>query len=245
MCNHFSEDWTTGDQLCVSHVSIFKDLTLVEMKEVVRVSIQKKFNKRDLIFRAEEPSDHLYVIHKGRVKVYRLSSSGKEQIIRILEAGDFMGELDLFTQSETSCYAEALEETEVCIFHQKDIYKLMLRHPIIAIKILKELSTRLNETERIIEEVAGQDVEKRAASYLIHLVSEVRPSVSQPLKVILPFSKRDLASYIGTSSETLSRKLTIFQQRGWIKQSGQRTIFILNYRSLCMMAGKINPISIT
>jgi CRP/FNR family transcriptional regulator, anaerobic regulatory protein len=229
---------TDINKICVSKVPIFNDLSLLEMHEVAKVTVQKRFHKKDFIFRAEELSEHLFIIHKGSVKIYRLSDSGKEQIIRILEPGDFAGELSLFTQNDTTCYAEALEETEICMIYQKDIYDLILRHPTISLKILKELSNRLNQTERLIEEVNVQDVEKRTATYLINLASKEAADFStEPIKVTLPMSKKDLASFIGTSRETLSRKLSAFQHKGWINQSGQRNIIILNYNHLRMIAG--------
>ncbi|HET7657378.1 MAG TPA: helix-turn-helix domain-containing protein, partial [Bacillales bacterium] len=103
----------------------------------------------------------------------------------------------------------------------------------ISIKILEELSTRLNDTEMLMEEINAVDVERRVATYLINLVSKKEDDpISHPIRIVLPMSKTDLASFIGTSRETLSRKLSGFQQKGWIDQTKQRTITILRYNEL-------------
>lgn len=237
-CQHCICD-TKANEMCVLNVPIFNQLSLQELEEIAKVSVQKSYRKKELIFRAGEPSEQLFIIHKGRVKIYRLSVTGKEQLIRILEAGDFMGELALFSQAESSCYAEALEETEVCLFYKKDIQELIVKYPSISLKLLEELSDRLNETEKLFEEVNVEDVEQRTASYLINLAANQGTRFSsEPIKITLPVSKQDLASYIGTSRETLSRKLSTFQRKGWIRQSGQRTITILKYNRLRNEAGE-------
>lgn len=217
-------------KLCISLVPIFNHLKEEEMLEIVKTSRDKKYQKGQLIFQAGSSSEHLYIVHKGRVKIYRLGESGKEQLLRILEPGDFMGELSLFTKETLTSFAEAMEETEICSIHQSDLKDILLSKPVISLKILEEFSKRLNETEKIIERLSSQDAEKRLASYLIELSYGIADAGAT--EITLPMSKRDLASYIGMTQETLSRRLSSFQDNGWIKQSGQRKIFILDRESI-------------
>lgn len=235
---HKCECQTGPNNLCVSKVPIFNQLTNEELREISKLTFQRKFRKKEIILRAEERPDHLYIIHKGGVKIYRLTAAGKEQLVRVLKAGDFMGELSLFTREESPSFAETLEETEICMISRRDMHDLVVKYPSISLKILEEISTRLNQTEMLLEEVNVEDVERRVASYLVKLVQSRTSHPSADMKkIVLPLSKQDLASLIGMSRETLSRKLSLFQQRGWIRQSGQRTITILNYKSLEKTAG--------
>ena len=206
---------------CIEKVPIFSNLTTEEKIEVSMTTIHREYKKGETIYIEGELSENLFVINKGKVKISKLSEEGKEQIIRILYEGDFMGELSLFTQSPLMNNAEALEITSVCIVDSKKINELIEKRPGISLKIMKELSSRLEKTERLIESLGLGDVEQRVAEILLKL--------SDDNNIInLSISKKDLAAHIGMSQETLSRRLSNFQEEGWIRQEGQRKIIILN-----------------
>jgi len=161
------------------------------------------------------------------VKIYQIFESGKEQLLRILEPGEFMGEMALFTEKDMDSYAEAMETTEICAIHRNDMQELMNEYPTIAIKILEQFSNRLDETEKLVGTLSSKDVEMRTASYLIDLAEKM-----QTEEVVLPMSKKELASFLGTTRETISRRLSTFQTNGWIEQVGHRNIKILNKDAL-------------
>lgn len=222
-------------KLCVSLVPIFNHLEHSEQVEIAKASRSKTYEKREVIFQAGDPSEYLYIVHKGKVKIYNLSESGKEQLIRILEPGDFMGELAIFTDEWLTSYAETTERTEICAIHKNDLQEMLKEKPAISFKLLAESSKRLMSAEKAIERLSSQDVEMRLGSYLLELAENKRAST--PLKIMLPMSKKDLASYIGTSQETLSRRLTVFEEKGWIRQTGQRKIEILDLEALDKLGG--------
>ncbi|WP_164670771.1 Crp/Fnr family transcriptional regulator [Virgibacillus doumboii] len=223
-------------QLCVSLVPIFNHLEYSEQEEIAKASRSKTYDKKEVIFQAGDPSEYLYIVHKGKVKIYNLSESGKEQLIRILEPGNFMGELAVFTDEWLTSYAETIERTEICAIHKNDLKELLEDKPAISFKLLAESSKRLMSAEKTIERLSSQDVEMRVASYLLEL-AENATTLTTPLKVTLPMSKKDLASYIGTSQETLSRRLAGFEEKGWIHQTGQRKIEILDMDELIKLGG--------
>lgn len=138
-----------------------------------------------------------------------------------------MGELALFTKKTLDSYAEAMEKTEICAIHRDDMQKLMKENPSIAIKILEQFSNRLDQTEKLVGNLSTKDVETRTASYLIELANN-----NHSMEFKLPMSKKDLASFLGTTSETISRRLSSFQTNGWIEQKGQRQIRILDKEAL-------------
>src|SRR5690625_4406286 len=97
-------------QLCVAKVPFFNHLNDDEMLKIVEKSLHRQFKKEETIYNDGDPLDYLYIVHKGRVKIYQLFASGKEQLLRIVEPGEFMGELALFTENTLDSYAEALED---------------------------------------------------------------------------------------------------------------------------------------
>ncbi|MFD1851210.1 Crp/Fnr family transcriptional regulator [Oceanobacillus bengalensis] len=222
-CNH----GVSMNQLCVSKVPFFNHLAMDEMLKITEMSRHVNFKKGETIFREGDPLEYLYIVHQGRVKIYQLFESGKEQLLRILDPGEFMGELALFTEKTLDSYAEAMEKTQICAIHRDDMQQLMQKHPTIAVKILEQFSNRLDETEKLVGNLSSKDVETRTASYLLELVK-----VTESLEIVLPMSKKDLASYLGTTSETISRRLSSFQTNGWIEQNGQRNIRILDKSAL-------------
>src|SRR5699024_238363 len=148
---------------CVSLVPIFNHLETEQMDEVMRKIERQTFTKGEFIYRAGEKSDSLYIVHTGQVKLYRLSESGKEQMLRVLRPGDFTGELALFQTSSQAAYAEALVDTEVCSMSRDTLQSLLAEYPEISWKILQELSQRLNQSEKQTTDVATEKVETRIA----------------------------------------------------------------------------------
>ena len=206
---------------CVSLVPIFNHLETEQMDEVMRKIERQTFTKGEFIYRAGEKSDSLYIVHTGQVKLYRLSESGKEQMLRVLRPGDFTGELALFQTSSQAAYAEALVDTEVCFMSRNTLQSLLAEYPEISWKILQELSQRLNLSEKQTTDVATEKVETRIAYYLVESMGDT--DIFE-----LPMSKKDVASYLGTTPETISRKLAEFETAGWIKQIGQRKIKMID-----------------
>lgn len=214
-----------ANKTCIELVPIFSSLTFDEMMEVAGITISRTYKKGEMVYSAGDKNKMLYVIHKGKVKLTRVSASGREQVISVLGPGNFMGELSLFNDEPVTNNAEALEDTTVCIIDGDKLKEIMAKYPTIAFKVLEELSTRLKRAENLIENLGVNDVETRIVEMLLDLADEDG-------KIELEISKRDLASYMGMSQETLSRKLSYFQDKGWIKLIGHRKIEILDEESL-------------
>jgi len=99
-CNHSNcHHCNTHHKSCVSIVPIFNHLEDQQMDEIVQTIKPGKYKKGEIIYRAGDESDSLYIVNKGRIRIFRLSESGKEQLVRILTTGDFTGELALFSES--------------------------------------------------------------------------------------------------------------------------------------------------
>lgn len=214
---------------CISIVPIFNHLTAEEMQEIVKTTKSATYPRGNTIYSAGESSEGLYIVHKGRVKIYRLSESGKEQLVRILEPGDFTGELSLFSASIHDAYAEAMASTELCIMDRQDFQQFLMKYPQISLKVLTEFSLRLAKIEKQAASIAMESVDTRIAMYLADLVEEANHNV-----IHLPMSRKDIASHLGTSPETISRKLTEFETAGWIHQMTQKKIEVLDLDALLL-----------
>ncbi len=229
MCKH-----TCGcdeHRSCVCRVPIFNHLEEEQIGEITDAIRSDFYKKGAIIYRAGDRSDSLYIVRSGKIRIYRLSESGREQLVRFLTTGDFTGELALFSDSVHESYAEAAENTEVCRITRNDLQKFLIKYPSISLKILSEFSNRLEQSEKQTARVSAEKVETRLALFLVECLEDKKSS----MEFTLPMSKRDLASYLGTTPETISRKLADFEDAGYIRQKPQRKIEILDPDILLMI----------
>ena len=221
----------SGESNCVSLVPIFNHLPTEQMEEIRKVAVTRSFRKGESIYRAGDPSNTLYILGSGRVRIFRLSESGKEQLLRIMKPGDFMGELALFSESIHEEFAEAMEPTEMCILKRDSFQKILMEYPTVSLRMLSEFSRRLEESEKKTARIATETVETRIALYLLDLYSES----GKKSRMTLPMSKKDLASYLGTTPETISRRLADMEDSGLIRQHTNKSIEIVDPDGLSLI----------
>lgn len=211
---------------CVSIVPLFADLTAEEQSEVAALARPIRRHRGESIHRPGDEVSHLLVVHRGRVRISHVAPNGHEQLIRVLEPGDSVGEAAFVTGSRPEDHASALTDVELCSFDHRDLGALVARYPDIALRMLRALTKRLEATERMLADVTSSDVEARLAGYLLDLPARSGQG-GTGLEVRLPLAKKDVASLLGTTPETLSRKLTTFAEQGLIAVSG-RAITVLD-----------------
>lgn len=210
---------------CIDLVPIFDNLTYDEKKEIAYISNSKLYQKGETIFNQGDTSKDLYIVHKGQVKISRYTKDGKEQVLRTLEPGSFTGELSLFLEDEHSNFAMVTEDTEICHLDGDKFKELLGEMPSISLKLLTEMSKRLDDTEGTVESIGAMSVEARIVNKLFEL-AQGEATFS------LPYSKRDMASLLGMSSESLSRKLRELETQGLIGLKGQRGITLIDKEAL-------------
>lgn len=206
---------------CIDRVPIFAALSREERLEIAEIASSRSLEKGEMIYRAGDEGGTLFVLYTGRAKLFRLSAAGKEQVLRIVGPGEFIGELSLFSSLPLTDYAQALEAATMCVLQGERLKGLMTKYPSIAFKVMDELSRRLEKAESRIKDITLNPVNKRIAGALLEL-SEGSG------EVLLPMTRGDLASHLGITQETLSRRLAALQEEGFIVLEGHRKIAIKN-----------------
>lgn len=204
---------------CIQHVPIFSSLTREEMLEISEIANSRNYEKGEMIYWAGDEGGTLFVLHTGRAKLFRLNENGKEQVLRLVGPGDFIGELSLFSSLPLTDNAQALEDTTMCVLQGERLKEIMTKYPSIAFKVMDELSRRLEKAENRIEAISLSSVTKRVVDALLEFSGGRK-------EFDLPMTKGDLSSHLGISQETLSRKLTALQEEGLIELKGHRRIII-------------------
>lgn len=229
MVAHHGHGAVGSHKTCVSLVPIFNHLTDEEMTYISTLAKARHYKKGEFIYRPEESSDSLYIINNGLVRIFNSTESGKEQLLRFLSPGDFTGEMALFRSAKHESFAEAMKDTTVCMLTQDDLQPLLAKYPAISLKIMEEFSNRLDQSEKQTTLVATEKVEARLAMFLVELLDRGANELE------LPMTKKDLASYLGTTPETVSRKLASLEDQGYITQITNKRIRIEDVDGLLMV----------
>ena len=219
-------------KLCASKVSIFATLDNNELLEIVKMTGHKDYHKGETIFLEDTEAKTLYLVNEGKIKIYKYTKDGKEQILHILSEGDFFGELNLFKAGKYSFNAEAMAPTKLCTLTKDKMRELIVTKPEIGLKILEVVGDRLAKVETLVQNLATNDVEARIAYLLLDLKERYGRTVSQGTEVSLSLTREEMSNYTGVARETMSRKLRKFEEEGIIKLVGIKKIIILDEEKL-------------
>ena len=236
MEHHASHPGHAPLEVLVGRVPIFSQLDDVELKDIAGRVKLRHHRRNEQLYGAGESNPHLMIIHSGHVKVYRISESGHEQLIRVLGEGDFLGDTSFISGAPADHFASTLYAADICTLHHDDLRDYLLRFPTVTYKMLETLSNRLENTERQLSIFAGEGAEHRIAGYLLELSEKQGTATGTgdhgTVTVVLPIAKKDVASFLGLTPETLSRKFTQFESAGWIRMQPRRTVEILDVPAL-------------
>lgn len=214
----------------ITMVPLFKGLSEVQLGSMARAFPRRHYGPGEIIFTEGEKAEGFYILLSGRLKIYKLSPEGKEQILHIIEDGEPFAEVALFSETTYPAYAEAIAQSQVMFFSRKAFHQLVREDPSIVMNMFAILSQRLKYFTRLVEDLSLKEVPQRLATYLIFL--EKRDGSHD---VSLGISKGQLASLLGTIPETLSRIMAKMAAKGIIAMQGRR-IRIVDQASLETLA---------
>ncbi|MBM7684726.1 Crp/Fnr family transcriptional regulator [Defluviitalea raffinosedens] len=219
-------------KLCARNVPIFSSLNPEEIEKVVSLIVRRKYSKGEIIVLEGSSLESLVIINTGKVKAFRHTFEGKEQILYIFSSGDFFGEKNLIINQKVTYSVEALEDTNICMISKGDFKQLLNEYPEISYKIMEELCKRLIRMEDAVESMSIKSVEARISAVLLEFANKYGKSHSNGILVELPLSREGIANYIGLTRETVSRKMSLLQEEGIIKMVGNKKIIITDKEAL-------------
>ncbi len=205
---------------CAAQIGIFQHLDMESLWKISSIAIHRNYSKGTILFSPEE-NNGLFLISEGKVKIYEISSSGKEQLHRVLSKGDFCGEDALFSSQESFAFGEAITDVAACYIRREDFLDLLMRYPSISLKLLEEFSRRMRLSDHQTSANTAECVLDRLKSYLLDL-SEAQDSTT----VQLPMSMKELAAFLSTTPETLSRRMKALEAQGFLKYKGRQIILM-------------------
>lgn len=214
-CCHCHEE-----EPCAGKIAIFRHLDPDSLRRISSIALHREYAKGDILFTPEN-SAGLFLISEGKVKVYEISPSGREQLLRVLSKGDFVGEEALFSGTETFTFGQALTDLKACFIRREDFLELLMRYPSISLKLLEEYNRRMIRASHQTAANTAQSVLDRLASYLLDL-SDAQESTT----VTLPLSMKELAAFLSTTPETLSRRMKVLEREGTVSRKGNTVVIL-------------------
>jgi|WetSurMetagenome_2_1015567.scaffolds.fasta_scaffold07288_4 CRP/FNR family transcriptional regulator, dissimilatory nitrate respiration regulator len=232
-------------------IHLFSDLSKNELEKILSFSHHKKFAKGEVLFFDTEPFIGFYCVLEGNVKLYKISSEGREHILHIMYPFNTFGEVPVFENYEDVLNDRAVypvnamaieDDTEILLVSAKPFLSFLKENPDISLKFLSTLSKRLKSLNNHIESLTLHDIKRRLAKYILDEFEKTNTNKEKIEKskhillkktnsIELTISKYDLASHLGTILETLSRTFKKLQDEKIIEVQGKR-IKILNFYNL-------------
>jgi CRP/FNR family cyclic AMP-dependent transcriptional regulator len=212
----------TRRSVSLKDVALFRDLSGAELKFLLDRAVSLHYAPGQSIFVEGDPCAGLYVIESGEVKIFRVSPSGREQILAIESAGASIAELPVFDGGNYPASAAALTESTLLHIRKKDFQELCLAHPQVALKVVKVVGSRLRRMVDLINELSFTSVRHRLAALLLRLAEDTGKVTERGRVFVLPSTNQELAAQIGTVRELVSRNLGRLQSMGIIQLDGRK-----------------------
>jgi CRP/FNR family transcriptional regulator len=215
---------------------LFANLSPEDLRRVADIASMRRFAKKESVFREGERAEGFFVVAEGRVKVFKLSEDGKEQVLHLIGPGQSFAEATIFEGGTYPAHAEALESCDLVFLPKRPFTDMLERNPRIALRMMASLSRWVKRMTDLVESIALRDVETRLVRYLSDELSGRGVAIEDGTVYELDVSKNVLASRLGTVPETFSRTLKKLQEEGKIRVKGKQ-IRILKADSLFSLAG--------
>jgi CRP/FNR family transcriptional regulator len=211
----------------IRSIPFFEELPNEHIEDLSMIITDQVFDRGQIIFSEGDDGNGFYVVVSGRVKIFKLSPEGKEQILHIFGPGDPFGEVAVFAGQHFPANAEAMESSRIFFFPRESFSDLIKDNPSLALNMLAILSKRLRRFANLIDDLSLKEVPGRLAAHLLYLSGQSESSEQLELNI----TKTQLASLLGTIPETLSRILGKMSKQGLIESDG-RKIKILDHEAL-------------
>ncbi|MFI5151300.1 MAG: response regulator [Bacteroidia bacterium] len=189
----------------------------------------KHIRKKDMLFMEGDSPNFLFLMVSGKIKVYKSNESGKEYIINIYKAGDFLGHVSLLQESKYKESAVAIEDSEVALLPKQAFFEMINHNPDVAVQFIKLLSKDFADAEEKLIKLAYDSARKRVAEAIL-FVSKKYQEEGRPDSAFA-MHRENISALSGISPESVSRHLTDFKEEGLI-EINQGAIKIIQFKKL-------------
>ncbi len=211
-----------NSKIFLSHLPLFQGLSDGELSALSGIAVDRPVKAGEMIFSDGDPAAGLNIVSAGRVKIFKLSPNGKEQILHIMGPGEPFAEVPVFQGGNYPASAQAIEAGRILFIPREELLRTIRKNPDLALGMLAVLSRRLREFAATIENLSLRGVPERLSAYLLYL-SDLAGGADE---FDLDIKKGLIASLLGTTGESLSRILGKMVQAGIIRVAGKKIVIL-------------------
>ena len=204
--------------------ALLSSLSQPELQILASRTVRKLFSAGELLFSEGEACNGLHIVARGKVRIFKTSLNGREQVLAVNVPGESIAELPIFDGGPFPASASAIEDTEIAFISRRDFHAYCLEHPEVALKVLTVVGARLRRLVGIIEELSFTTVRQRLISALIKLAESEGRKTDRGIEFDLPATHQELASQLGTVRELVSRNLMRLDAEGLLDVEARRIV---------------------
>ena len=213
-----------GAEAILKKTPLFANLTEKELQALAGRVSRKRFRQGEQLFAEGDPCTGLFLVSAGKVRIFKLSSSGREQVLAVEGPGSSFAEVPVFDGGDYPAAASALEDTEILFISRKDFQNFCREHPDVALKVIAVVGSRLRRLVGIIEDLSFTTVRQRLIALILRMAEMHGTSSKRGVLVELTMSHQDLAAELGTVRELVSRNLSRLQAEGFLEVDGRKVV---------------------
>lgn len=203
---------------------LFSNLSEPEVRMLASRTVRKLFSEGELLFSEGEPCNGLHIIARGKVRIFKTSINGREQVLAVNVPGESVAELPVFDGGAFPASAMAIEDAEIAFISRRDFHAFCIEHPEVALKVLSVVGARLRRLVGIIEELSFTTIRHRLISVLVKLAQAEGTKTAEGIAFQLPGSHQELANQLGTVRELISRNLMRLQAEGLLDVDARQIV---------------------
>ena len=223
----------------LSRIEILEPLSEEDLRGLLRRSLETHLKAGEIFFSPEDTSERLFILKKGRVRIYR-TLEGRELTLAEIDAGTIFGEMALTAQRLRSSYAQAMEPSILISMSRADLEHIIEENPQVGNRLLHLLSERLRTYEERMEDLTLKEVPARLANLILLLCEEEGVVTRQDIRIPHHYTHERLGTMIGANREAVTRAFAKLQDEGAVELR-QRIIYISSIDSLRRVAGHTSP----
>lgn len=200
-------------------IPYFHRLPDAQLEQIQPLVHERSYARGEVVILEGDECQAIYFVKSGRVKVYKTSPEGREQILRIMKPGDTFNEVPVFDRGENPASVEALEPASLYVLPVEDMQRLMLDVPVISANVIRILASRLRHLVGLVEDLSFRHVTGRVAKILLHHGRDAGGGGGR-------LTQQEMATMAGTAREMVGRALKGLEQAGAIKMERGRIVIL-------------------
>lgn len=198
-------------------VSLFAGLSPDELHLLAAHAVRKRYAQGELLFSEGDPCKGLFIVASGKLRIFKSSPSGREQVLAVEGPGGSVAELPVFDGGPYPASVSAIEDSQILFLSRDNLRRFCLEHPEVALKMLAVVGARLRRLVGIIEELSFATVRQRLVAALVRMAQTEGTNTAEGIEFHLPGTHQDLAHQLGTVRELVSRNLMRLQAEGLLQ----------------------------